>query len=302
MRHVVTRTTTITTLAPLAALLLSFATARADESYKLHLDAAPHSEGISAEISLSITIEGTDNATNFVRSMHPLLSLNSFHARIEGMHKAAGNKHKVTHDDVRVKVRYDDEDQEHDWKRTEVPEDLATNKLKQMIWYLAMAERSYELGPQGAYKSDDPNQDHNGEALDLYMNGVTRLKDEPVKEGDSWTEKWQGDRKEKNKTGKWRFKQVVKCEKVEERAGRRVAVLTSELTGTLEGDDDKSAEEKWTKCSGTTRVVLDVATGKIREQSGSGTITAYYKNTAEDGTKNEVTIKFGCGGSRKSKR
>jgi hypothetical protein len=275
---------------------------RAEESFKLHYDAAPHQEGVACELSLSITIEGTDNATNFVRTMHPLLSLNHFHSRSDGYHKSTGTQHKVDHNEARVNVRYDDEDSEYDWKRAEPPADLAKNKLAQMIWYLAMSTRSYELGPQGAYKNEDANQDHNGEALDLFSNGITRLKEEPVKEGDSWTEKWQGSRSEKNKKGKWRFTQVVKVEKIEERAGRRIAVLTSDLTGVLEGDEDKNAEEKWTKCAGKTRVVLDVATGKIKEQSGEGLITGYFKNTAEDGSKNEVTLKFGVAGSRKSKR
>ncbi len=277
-------------------------TAEDKDKVKLHFDTQPHSEAIAAELSLSITIEGTDNATNFVRSMHPILSLNTFHVKYEGRHKTAGLGHKVEPEDARVKVRYDDEDSEYDWKRVEPPEDLAKDKLKQMIWYLAMSPRGYELTALGEYKSEDPNQDHNGEALDLYANGITRLKDAEVAEGDTWTETWLGKRHEKNKKGKWRFKQVVKVEKVEERSGRKVAVLTSELTGVLEGDEDPTAEEKWAKCSGKTRVVVDVQTGKVREQSGEGLITAYYKNTAEDGSKNEITIKLGAAGSRKLRK
>lgn len=293
MRHVLLGLPVVLALAGLA---------RAEDSYRLRYDTSPCSESIAAELSLSISIEGTDNATNFVRSMHPLLSLNAFHARIEGTHKVTGRKHKVAHDDARVKVRYDDEDSEYDWKRTEPPADLASNKLQQMIWYLAMAERSYELGARGAYKSDDPDQDHNGEALELFSNGVTRLKDEPVKEGETWTEAWKGARHEKGKKGKWAWKQVVKVEKIEERDGHRVAVLTSDLTGTLEGDEDPTAEEKWSRCAGKTRVVVDVASGKILEQSGHGTITAYFKNTAEDGAKNEVTLKFSSAGRRSVRR
>lgn len=284
-----------------ALLVFSARTARAEE-VKLHFDSLPHQEAIAAELSLSITIEGTEQATNFVRSLHPLLSLDTFHARIEGQHVAAGKQHKVTHDDVRVAVRYDDEDYEYDWKRTEPPAELASNKLTQMIWFLAMSERQYELSALGHYRSADPNQDHNGEALDLFSNGITRLKDEAVSEGDTWTEEWKGSRTEKGKKGRWRFQQTAKLEKVEERAGRKVAIVTSELKGTLEGDEDKTADEKWTKCAGKTRVVLDVATGKIREQSGSGKITAYYRSTAEDGGKNEVTITFAVAGQRVAKR
>lgn len=288
-------------LSMVASLVLAARGACAEE-VKLHFDSLPHQEPIAAEISLSITIEGTDQACNFVRSMHPLMSLEKFHARIEGQHVAAGKQHKVEHDDVRVEVRYDDEDYEYDWKRGEPPAELQSNKLTQMIWFLAMTTRQYELSALGHYKSADPNQDHNGEALDLFSNGITRLKDEAVSEGDTWTEEWKGSRTEKNKKGRWRFKQTAKLEKVEEREGRKVAIVTSELTGTLEGDEDKTADEKWTKCAGKTRVVLDVATGKIREQSGQGKITAYYKNTAEDGGKNEVTITFGVEGKRVSRR
>jgi hypothetical protein len=284
-------------------LLVLIGVALADEqTVHLHYDAAPHTEGVAAELSLSITIDGTDQATNFVRSLHPLLSLNHFHARVEGRHRVAGNKHKVAHQDARVNVRYDDEDSEYDWKVTEPPADLATNKLAQMIWYLAMAERSYDLSALGGYQSDDPNQDHNGEALDLFMNGVTRLPDRDVKVGETWTETWKGSRTEKGKSARWAFTQVVTFKALETRGSVPVAVLASELTGKLEGDEDPNAEEKWSRLAGKTRVVLEVKSGRIREQWGEGLITAYFKNTAADGTKNEVTLKFGAAGTRKAFR
>jgi len=280
------------------ALALVPLVALAEDEVTLHFDSAPHSEEIAATYSLAITIEGTDQTTNFVRSMHPLLSLNWLRLEIEGTHKVQGKKHKTEHEDVRVKVRYDDDDYEYDWKKGEPPEDLAKNKLTQMIWAIAMTPRGYELTSHGHYKSDDPNQDANGEALDLYLNGVTRLKKDAVSLGESWTQEWKGERSEKGKKAKWAFTQVVKLEKFEEEDGHKRAVLTSKLTGVLEGDDDKSAEEKWTRCSGETRLRLDVATGFVHEQGGKGVITAYYRNTGDDGTKNEVTIKTAVEGKR----
>lgn len=287
----------------LVAVLLAFACpALAEDTVRLHYDSAPHQENIAAELSLSITIEGTPASTNFVRSLHPLLSLNSFRMRAEGTHVVAGKKHKVEHDDARVAVRYDDEDSEYDWKRSEPPEDLAKNKLEAMIWYVAMGTRSYSLSALGEYRSDDPNQDHNGEALDLFANGITRLSDDEVKEGDTWTAEWKGSRAEKTKKAKWSFKQVAKLEKLEERDGRKLATVTSELTGTLNGDEDPAADEKWTRCEGKTRVVLNVASGWIHEQWGRGTITAYYRRTGDDGGKEEVTLRMSSEGKRTIRR
>jgi len=282
----------------LLVLLLVPLVAWAQDEVTLHFDSSPHKEEIAATYSLSITIEGTDQATNFVRSLHPLLSLNWLGMKVEGTQQVKGKKNKVEHDDVRVNVRYDDDDYEYDWKKGEPPEDLGKSKLTQMIWAIAMSPRSYDLSKHGVYKSDDPNQDSNGEALDLYMHGITRLKKDAVVEGDSWTSEWKGERSEKGKKAKWAFTQVVKLEKFEEQDGHRLALLTSKLTGVLEGDEDKSADEKWTKCAGTTRVLVDVATGFIHEQSGQGVITAYYRSAAEDGSKNEVTIKTAIEGKR----
>jgi hypothetical protein len=288
------RCLSFTVLASLALL----GAASAQDGVRLHYDASAHEESIAAEQSLSVSIAGNEVLANFVRSLHPFLSLQSLTMKVEGTHQGFGKKHKVQFDDARLAVLYDDESYDYDWKRTEPPEDLATNKLEGFFWIVAMAPRSYSLSAKGEYHSDDPNQDHNGEALDLFLNGVTRLKEDPVAPGESWTAEWKGSRTEKNKSAKWAFKQVVTFEKLGERDGSRIATLSSKLEGRLEGDEDPSADEKWTKCSGKTRVVLEVASGRVLELWGAGTITAYYRKTGDDGSKQDLTLKFGAEGKR----
>ncbi len=288
----------LSTLASLAFV----GVASAQEGVRLHYDASAHEESIAAEQSLSVSIEGNEMLANFVRSLHPFLSLQTLHMKVEGTHQGLGKKHKLQFDDARLSVRYDDESYDYDWKRSEPPEDLATNKLEAFLWVVATAPRSYSLSAKGEYRSDDPNQDHNGEALDLFLNGVTRLKEDPVAPGDSWTVEWKGSRTEKNKSSKWAFKQVVTFEKLGERDGNRLATLTSTLEGRLEGDEDPGADEKWTKCAGKTRVVLEVASGHVQELRGAGTITTYYRKTGDDGSRQDLTLKLGAEGKRAVRR
>jgi hypothetical protein len=279
--------------------LLLVATARAQEGgVTLRYGTADHKDEIASETSLSITVEGTDAAVGFVRSMHPLMSLNTFHVRARVTHRLEGEKHTVEPEDARVELRYDDEPSEYDWKRSEPPEDLATNKLEQMVWFLSIAPRSYELSAAGAYKSGDPNQDHNGEAMDLLLNGVTRMPDGAVKAGATYTREWQGERQEKSRKGRFAFKQIVTIVSIEDRGGKKVATLTSKLTGELGGPKDPNAEEAFTRCQGTTRTTVEVESGRVLAAEGSGKVTAYFKNTAADGTKNEVTIVFQVEGKR----
>ena len=137
-------------------------------------------ERIYAETKLAIRIEGSDTLANFVRSMHPLLSLETLLLRAEGTHAAAADKHRFEYDEARITARYDDEDYEIDYQRGLPPAGLAVDKARQMMWYIAAAGRSFTLSPAGAYRSEDPNQDGNGEAMDLFALGIVRMPDGPV--------------------------------------------------------------------------------------------------------------------------
>jgi hypothetical protein len=248
---------------------------------------------VYAEMKLGIKIEGSDQMVNFIRSMHPFLSIEKLVLRAEGTHTVlGGGKHKVEYDEARIEGVYDDEKLEIDFQRGVPPADLASDKTRQMFWYLAAAGRTFSLSGAGEFRNDDPNQDQNGEAMDLYSLAIVRMPDGTVKEGDAYEKEWLGSRAEKNKQNKFRFKQKVKVEKVEAKDGKTQVTLVSDLTGKVEGAKDPGAEEAWTKCEGKTRTVLEAETGRILLAEGAGKVTGYFKNTGENGQKQELTLTF----------
>jgi len=150
--------------------------------------------------------------------------------------------------------------------------------------------------PEGEYRSDDLTQDHNGEAMDLITLGITRMPDKEVKQGDSYEKTWKGSRSEKGKQGKYDFKQKVTIEKIELKDGKKVATLVGELTGKLDGGKDPAAEEGWTKCEGKTRTVIEVETGRVLASEGKGSVMTYFKNTSDNGSKQELKMNFNVEG------
>jgi hypothetical protein len=251
---------------------------------------------VYCETKLGIKIEGTEQLANFVRSMHPFLSMEKLLIRAEGgLQVTSKNRRKVEYDEARVEMRYDDEEHDYDFQKGQPPED-DKNKLRQMMWYLAAGGRNYTLTPEGEYHSDDPNQDHNGEAMDLIGLGITRMPDQPVKEGDTYEKKWKGQRNEKNKPGKYEFTQKVTVEKIEVKDGRKVATLAGELSGKVDGPKDPTAEEAWTKCSGKTKTVIDVESGRVLASEGKGSVTVYFRNTSDTGGKQELKLNFSVEG------
>jgi hypothetical protein len=248
------------------------------------------------ESKLGIKIEGTDQLANMVRSMHPFLSMERLSVRAEGGFQVVSkNRRKIDNDEARIEVRYDDNDHEYDFQKGQAPED-DKDKLRQMMWFLAAGGRNYTLSAEGEYRSDDPNQDQNGEAMDLITLGITRMPDQAVKEGDTYEKKWRGQRTEKNKPGRYDFVQKVTVEKVEMKDGKKVATLSGELTGKVDGAKDPAAEEGWTKCSGKTKTVIEVDTGRVLASEGKGAVTVYFRNSADTGTKQEVKLTFSVEG------
>lgn len=248
------------------------------------------------EMKMGVKIEGTEQLANFIRSLHPFLSMEKLMIRAEGgLQVNLKNHRRIDYDEARVEVRYDDEDHEFDFQKGQPPED-DKNKLRQMMGFLAAAGRSFTLTPEGEYRSDDLTQDHNGEAMDLIALGITRMPDRPVKQGDTYEKSWKGHRSEKGKQAKFDFLQKVTVEKVEDRDGKKVATLSGELTGKLDGGKDPSADEGWTKCEGKTKAVIEVETGRVLSSEGKGAVLGYFRNTAENGSKQELRLTFSAEG------
>jgi len=251
---------------------------------------------VFVEIRIGIKIEGTEQLANFVRSMHPFLSMEKLLIRAEGGAQVVSkNRRKWDYDEARVELRYDDDDHEFEFQKGQAPED-DKNKLRQMMWFLAAGGRNFTLSPEGEYRSDDLTQDHNGEAMDLITLGITRMPDKEVKQGDTYEKTWKGSRSEKGKQGKYDFKQKVTVEKIELKDGKKIATLAGELTGKLDGGKDPAAEEGWTKCEGKTRTVIEVETGRVLASEGKGSVMTYFKNTADNGSKQELKMNFNVEG------
>lgn len=268
---------------------------------KYGVEAAPK-DRIYAETKLAISIRGSEQMANFVRSMHPFLSMEKLVVRAEGSHQRSGSgKHRFEYEEARVEARYDDEDLELDYQKGLPPEGLDQNKTKQMMWFVAAGGRNFTLSEAGAYRSDDPNQDQNGEAMDLISLGIVRMPERAVKEGDAWESAWTGDRVEKGKTGRYRYAQKCKVEKVELKNGKRHYTIAGELSGKVDGPKDPAAEEAWTKCEGKTTTVLEAETGRIVSAEGAGKVVIYFRNTAETGGKQELTLTFEVAGKMEAK-
>lgn len=252
-------------------------------------------------VEQKLTLEGTDQMLAFVRSMHPFLSLEKLVVRADGTRQVlGGKKQRFEYDEARVEMRYDDEDYEYDYTKG-MPPESDKDKIKQMMWFFAAGGRTFTLTAEGEYRSEDKDQDHNGEAMDHIALGIVRLPDKPVEEGDAWEKSWTGQRSEKGKKGKFAFTQKVKVEKIEERGGKKVATLAGDLAGKLQGEKDPSAEEAWTKCEGKTKTVIEVESGRVLSSEGQGKVTAYYRGVAENGGKNELTLTFGVEGKTRNK-
>jgi hypothetical protein len=259
-------------------------------------------EKIYAETRIGIKIEGADALANFVRSMHPLLSLEKLVLRAEGTHARPGpSKHRLEYDEARIEARYDDEDLELDFQRGLPPEGLDKDKTRQMMWFLAAAGRSYSLSETGAYRSDDPNQDQNGEAMDLVALAAIRLPDGPVKAGDVWEKSWKGERTKKGENKFFTFTQKSKVEKVETVEGKTHVTISSVLSGKGEGPKNPAAEEERNTVEGTSTLVLEAETGRIVSSEGAGKVVAYFRNTGDGGQKQDLTLTFSVGGKLQSR-
>jgi hypothetical protein len=276
-----------------AAASLSWARAT-DDGVRLAYARDLERGDVASEWSLSLAIEGTDQMVGFVRSLHPFLSLDRLHVEAQGKQGVEDGRHKLENDDARTEGSYDDERFLFDFKKGELAPDLGTNKLEQLMMAISSG-RDFTLSPRGVYRSADPNQEHVGEALDHFLLGVTRLPEKPVNLGEVFTVTWKGERNEKGKHGQFAFEQKTKVESLETRASSTLVTLASSLAGTLEvpeAERDKTAEEAWTRCEGRTRIVLEEPSGRIVSSGGKGTVVAYYRGSAADGSRNEVRITF----------
>ena len=278
----------------LAPILLSLLPQDAVEP-RYGADRAPR-DPVFSELKLGIRIEGADALANLVRSMHPLLSMEKLLLRAEGGAQVVGNRRrKVDYEEARIEVRYDDEDHEYEFQKGQPPEG-DKDKLRQLMWFIAAGGRNYSLSPEGDYRSDDPNQDHNGEAMDLIALGITRMPEHSVKPGESYEKTWKGQRSEKGKKARFDFRQVVTVEKIEEMNGRRVATLLGDLTGKLDGPKDPAADEGWTRVEGKTRTQIEIETGRVLASEGKGIVTSYFRNTADNGARQELRLTFSVEG------
>ena len=245
------------------------------------------------EMKLGIKIEGPEQLVGYVRSMHPFLSMEKLTVRVEGTRQVqGGKKQRIDSDEARVEMRYDDENHEYDYTRGQAPEG-DKDKLKQMMWYLAAGGKGFTLSAEGEFRSDDANQDHNGEAMDLIALGVIRMPDKSVREGETYEAKFKGLRAEKGKKGIYAFVQKVKVEKIEERDGKKLATLSAELAGKVEGaDKDPQAEEAWARAEGKQKAVIELPTGRVVSSEGAGKVVIYHRNTNDQGAKQELTMTF----------
>lgn len=259
---------------------------------------------IFTEQRISIRVGGTGALTDLAFSLYPLLKMQKLLLRAEGTRTIEpGGRHRFAHDEARVEMRFEDKDLEYDFTRGMPPEN-DKDKLRQMMWVLGASGRSFTLSPAGEYGSEDATQDHHGEALDLIALGVTRMPPGPVKEGDSYEREWRGARSDREKKNVFAFRQEVRVEKIENRDGKKTAILSSTLAGTLEPlekESRKPGESPRATVEGKTTLVLEVDGGRVVSSDGSGRVVSSFRGPAEGGAPSEVTITFECEGKLRAR-
>ncbi len=249
---------------------------------------AGRGDRIFTELKITVRLDGTEPLLALVRTLHPLVNMEKLVLRADATrYVAPDGKHRFEHEEARVEMRYHGEDRACEYRRGMPPEE-DPDKLRQLMWTLAAAGRSFSLSPEGEYRSDDPDQDHNGEAMDLIALAVTRMPPGAVREGDAYEREWKGFRLEKERKGAFSFRQKVRIEKIEEREGRKVATLASTLTGSVDPGGGRAAAT----CEGKTTLLIEVGSGRVLSAQGSGRVVNRYSGTGEDGAKHEVTLTF----------
>jgi hypothetical protein len=277
--------------------LVALLTAQGDAVTPKYATDKAEKDKVFYEMKLGLKIEGPEQLVGYIRSLHPFLSMETLLVRVEGTRQVlGGKKQKIDSDEARVEMRYDDENHEYDYTKGQAPEG-DKDKLKQMMWYLAAAGKSFTLSAEGEYRSDDSNQDHNGEAMDLIAMGVIRMPEKAVREGETYEARWKGQRAERGKKGVYAFLQKVKVEKIEEKDGKKLARLSAELSGKVEGaDKDPQAEEAWAKCDGKQKAVIELSTGRVVSSEGAGKVLVYHRGVSDQGQKQELTMTFSIEG------
>jgi hypothetical protein len=244
---------------------------------------------VASEMTLELDIKGSDVAVNFIRSTSPFFSFSKIHWVADGERRTDKKSVRTDFAEARVDGVYDDEKYEYDFQRGAPPSDLQTDKLKGLLWMLAMNGHPQTLTPTGDLRAADPNQDAMGEAMMLLAWPVARPSEKPAKAGDTWETKWRGERKDKQSKAQVDYAQKVTLEKLAD----GVAELVFELTGTGTGQKAAGQDKAEQKVESKGKVRLDTRTGQILGWQSDGKITVTFAGTDPgSGEALEVTVTF----------
>ncbi len=246
---------------------------------------------VSHELTITLKISGSEQLVTMVRSSMAFLSFEKIRMRGDGTRHVESSKKDKTGvrldvDAARVDGVYDDEPYEFDFDKSAPPENLKDDKLKETLWMLSMGGRKYTVGARGEYKSSDINQDAWGEANDIVSLALVRLPEKAVEAGGTWEQKWTGERKQKDNGAVWDYTQKAKLEKIEERAGRKVARISFELAGAMivpEGKRDPNMKTGGTTLEASGWLEMDVTTGLPLASESNGKVRAHATFVNADG-------------------
>ncbi len=245
--------------------------------------------GVASEMSLELDIKGSDVAVNFIRSTSPFFSFSKIHWVADGERRVDKKSVRTEFAEARLDGVYDDEKYEYDFQRSAPPSDLQTDKLKGLLWMLAMNGHPQTLAPTGDLRAADPNQDAMGEAMMLLAWPVARASEKAVKAGDTWESKWRGERKDKQSKAQVDYVQKVTLEKLAD----GVAEMAFELTGAGTGQKAAGQDKNEQKIEAKGKVRLDTKTGQILGWQSEGKITVTFAGTDPgSGEALEVTVTF----------
>ena len=168
--------------------------------------------------------------------------------------------------------------------KPERPENIKQDKLTEIAWGMAMAGRSYLLGPKGEYRLMKPDAaDAHGEALAVLVDAPVRLPADGVSVGQEWTTEWTGEGKHKETSARFHYSQTAVLQEVD---SSERAHITFATTGRIDFSDKPSPQREETVLESKGTMVLDLKGGLPVMVDSTGTMIIDLK---------QASVKMVCG-------
>jgi hypothetical protein len=238
---------------------------------------------IEGEFTYNFEITGPDALVKQLVASNPVLSIKEIRSTRKGTITSTVGGGNTSHielifDSAQVNGVAAGKPFTFDFVRTRplASTDLSTDAARVVSWGRAMGRRDYLLGPKGDYTLVAGDQDAQGEASAILLDGAVRLAAKPVNVGETWTTNWTGKRKQKNNDGTFAYQQTARLDQLTD-GPKPTARISFSTRGTLNIPAAKNPQGETTALEGKGYIVLDVAKGQLLACESGGAITTEIK-------------------------